>query len=50
MLVALALFATNVLAKPPDGGQKPGWGWGDPNHEHTGPPGGPSEHPVFGTP
>ena len=40
-LIALAIFATlgvRTFAKN-DGGTRPGWGNGDKNHEHTGPPG-----------
>src|SRR5207244_3453243 len=31
--------ATTDKGKPPKDGSKPGWGNGDPNHDHTGPPG-----------
>ena len=52
-LASLALVATTAMAKPggntDDDGCKPGWGWGDQNHCHSGPPGGPSVHPVHGT-
>lgn len=50
--VILGLFAAlagSTFAKP-QGGTRPGWGFGDKNHEHTGPPGGPSVHPVKGAP
>jgi hypothetical protein len=39
--IAMAVFAlmgVNAFAKT-DGGTRPGWGYGDQNHEHTGPPG-----------
>ena len=55
-LASLALVATTALATPGNGNGnnngecKPGWGWGDDNHCHDGPPGGPSVHPVHGTP
>lgn len=42
-LVAFALMATGVFAKG-TGGTRPGWGYGDTNHIHTGPPG-QSVHP-----
>jgi hypothetical protein len=52
ILIVLAIFVVgavmvvqSVLAKPQDG-TRPGWGFGDQNHVHTGPPGGPSVHPV----
>ena len=53
-LASLALVVTTALAKPPTNGDdcKPGWGWGA-NAQgkcHDGPPGGPSVHPVHGTP
>lgn len=35
---AVVFMATGVLAKN-DGGTRPGWGHGDKNHVHTGPPG-----------
>lgn len=51
ILVAFILLAGTALAGPPGPGnagnsglQKPGWGYGDPNHQHTGPPG-QSVHP-----
>ena len=31
--------APNPTTEPPIAEPKPGWGNGDPNHEHTGPPG-----------
>lgn len=37
-LLAFALLAGGAFAKN-DGGTRPGWGFGDKNHEHTGPPG-----------
>jgi hypothetical protein len=41
-VVALAITAataTAVMAAKPSGETKPGWGYGDKNHVHTGPPG-----------
>lgn len=38
-------FSTQAFAKPEDN-TRPGWGFGDTNHVHTGPPG-QSVHPVF---
>lgn len=43
-LVAFAIMATGAFAQNEDG-TRPGWGFGDQNHEHTGPPGH-SVHPV----
>lgn len=43
-LVAFAIMATGAFAKNDDG-TRPGWGFGDKNHVHTGPPG-QSVHPV----
>ncbi len=44
--VLVSLIASGVLftqatsqAFAKAGGTRPGWGFGDPNHEHTGPPG-----------
>ena len=31
--------AQTALAAPPSGNERPGWGHGDKNHHHTGPPG-----------
>jgi hypothetical protein len=47
---SLALVAGTAFAQKNDDGTRPGWGWGDKNHKHTGPPGhsvfpGPSVHP-----
>jgi hypothetical protein len=46
LLVAFALVAvlsvagtTVAKAKNNDDNTRPGWGYGDQNHEHTGPPG-----------
>ena len=44
IMAALATVAGNVLAKKNDDGSRPGWGHGDKNHTHTGPPG-QSVHP-----
>jgi hypothetical protein len=50
ILAAFALIGSNVLAKNENqNGTRPGWGFGDQNHTHTGPPGGPSVHPVHGS-
>ncbi len=52
ILAASILLAGATFAKPSNG-TRPGWGLGDTNHVHTGPPGNsehppgvPSEHPV----
>jgi hypothetical protein len=31
--------ANSAFAAPKSKGPKPGWGWGDKNHHHSGPPG-----------
>lgn len=46
VVAATALMVGNVLAAKPEDNSRPGWGFGDENHDHTGPPGGPSVHPV----
>jgi hypothetical protein len=38
LAVSVGAVASAVSAKDQDG-TKPGWGYGDPNHDHTGPPG-----------
>ncbi len=38
ILGLFAAFAGSTFAKN-DGGTRPGWGFGDQNHVHTGPPG-----------
>jgi hypothetical protein len=43
-VITLVVMASLVLASPVFAGQKdkdsrPGWGYGDPNHDHGGPPG-----------
>jgi hypothetical protein len=38
LVASVAFVATNVLAVNSDN-TRPGWGNGDKNHEHTGPPG-----------
>lgn len=38
VVFSLALVAGNAFAKN-SGSDKPGWGFGDKNHEHQGPPG-----------
>lgn len=45
IIAAFAVMASGAFAQGP-GGTRPGWGFGDQNHVHTGPPGGPSVHPV----
>jgi hypothetical protein len=42
-IVAGIMIASTVVANAKTGGEKPGWGYGDKNHVHTGPPG----HSVF---
>lgn len=37
-LSVFAIMAVNAFAKT-DGSTRPGWGYGDKNHVHTGPPG-----------
>lgn len=41
---AVVVMASAALAKGNMGGTRPGWGFGDKNHVHTGPPG-QSVHP-----
>jgi hypothetical protein len=36
---AIITMATSALAAGKSGTTKPGWGYGDKNHVHTGPPG-----------
>jgi hypothetical protein len=36
--IAILIMAGSAFAKN-EGGTRPGWGYGDKNHEHTGPPG-----------
>ena len=48
VVLSLALVGGVALANNHTDGTRPGWGFGDKNHEHTGPPGGPSVHPVHG--
>ncbi len=38
IMAAFALFGAQAFAKN-EGGTRPGWGYGDQNHDHTGPPG-----------
>ncbi len=49
-VASFALIAGSVFAAPGDNGNGtlPGWGTGDENHEHTGPPGGTSVRPGNG--
>ena len=46
LIAAIALMAGSAFAAKPVGNARAGWGFGDNNHVHTGPPGGPSQHPV----
>ena len=39
ILAAFAIMTTGAFAKGGAGGTRPGWGYGDQNHVHTGPPG-----------
>ena len=45
ILIVLALvlgtgaLAVNAVSAQKDGDTRPGWGYGDKNHTHTGPPG-----------
>lgn len=45
ILASFALMMGTAFAANPHGDTRPGWGFGDENHDHTGPPGGPSVHP-----
>ena len=36
---ALLIFVNTATAAKPEGNLRPGWGYGDNNHVHTGPPG-----------
>ncbi len=45
LVLSLAVVAGSAFAKQDDNGVRPGWGWGDKNHTHSGPPGGPSVFP-----
>ena len=38
IMAIFALMGAQAFAKD-KGGTRPGWGFGDKNHEHTGPPG-----------
>jgi hypothetical protein len=44
-LIVVAYFASTAIAAKKS--LVPGWGFGDVASIHTGPPGGPSVHPVF---
>lgn len=46
MSLGILTVTGSALAKN-NHGDRPGWGWGDKNHHHFGPPRGPSVHPVF---
>ena len=39
ILAAVVLLGHNAFAAGNSGSTKPGWGFGDKNHIHTGPPG-----------
>lgn len=39
VIALVAGIATTALAAGNSGSTKPGWGFGDTNHVHTGPPG-----------
>jgi hypothetical protein len=47
VVAAFAIIVGTAFAKQ-EGGARPGWGNGDENHEHTGPPGGTSVRPGNG--
>ena len=38
-ILTLSLFTRSAFAEGHSGDNKPGWGHGDKNHHHTGPPG-----------
>jgi Spy/CpxP family protein refolding chaperone len=39
LVAAVALVMGSSFAHAASGGTRPGWGYGDKNHVHTGPPG-----------
>lgn len=39
LTLAMLLFVNTAMAAKPAGNVRPGWGFGDQNHIHTGPPG-----------
>ncbi len=39
LMLAVPVLAGNGPNGPPSTGDRPGWGYGDTNHNHTGPPG-----------
>ncbi len=39
ILALMGFFVTKALAQNPNGDVRPGNGYGDQNHDHTGPPG-----------
>ncbi|MBW3538352.1 hypothetical protein KY386_02575 [Candidatus Parcubacteria bacterium] len=39
LVVAGGAVAASAVAAKPEGDTRPGWGFGDKNHVHTGPPG-----------
>jgi hypothetical protein len=39
ILAAISIFATGAFAQGNSSTTRPGWGYGDKNHVHTGPPG-----------
>jgi hypothetical protein len=44
VVIAVVTLSASALAAGNSGSTKPGWGFGDKNHVHTGPPG-QSVHP-----
>ncbi len=38
-VASVAVISGVAIAAKPDGNTRPGWGFGDRNHVHTGPPG-----------
>jgi hypothetical protein len=39
LIVGVVFVAQGVFAEKPTGNTRPGWGYGDTNHVHVGPPG-----------
>lgn len=39
LLAAAIIFISQSALAKANGGDRPGWGYGDKNHNHTGPPG-----------
>ena len=51
-VITAMMFAGSAFAQGPTNNNRPGWGHGDHNHHHTGPPGhsnhpGNGHHPKF---